>query len=124
MAFDEGEKARIRRYLGFSQGFRDFDTRLESQLGDLTPQEAEDQVREILAKLAAVDAKLQSMALGNLDLRKAEDVEWFGAEGLVALQNYGRSLINQLGILFNIDMSGQPDYFGTSAGIGGPIPLG
>jgi hypothetical protein len=124
VSFSEAEKARIRRYLGFSQNFGDVDTRLEGQLDTLSPQEAEDQVREILAKLAAIDAKLQSAALSNLDLSRAEDVEWLGPDQLLALQNSGRMLINQLGIIFNIDMSGQPDYYGSSAGGGGVIPLG
>lgn len=124
MAFTESEKARIRRYLGFSQGFHDVDTRLEGQLGTLSPQEAEDQVREILVKLAAIDAKLQSAALNNLDLVKAEDVTFLNELQIIALQNYGRTLINQLAIIFNIDMSMQPDYYGSSAGMGGVIPLG
>lgn len=127
MAFTAAEKARIRRYLGFSQGFHDVDTRLEGQLTTLpeTYPEAEDQVREILGKLAKIDAKLQTAALGNLNVTELGDIKFLGPDQLTALEDWGRRLINQLAITFNIDMSDQPDYFGaTSSGGGGVIPLG
>lgn len=127
MAFTLPEKARIRRYLGFSQGFHDVDTRLEGQLDTLptTWPEAETQVREMLALLDAVDRKLQGAALGNMNFaRIVGEVEFLGPDQLDVLRHHGRTLIQRLAITFNIDMSGQPDYYGTAASSGGVIPLG
>lgn len=127
MAFTETEKARIRRYLGFSQGFHDVDTRLEGQLDTLplTWPEAETQVRDILAMLDAVDRKLQGAALGNLNFTEiVGEIKFLGPEQLNALRGHGRTLIQRLAITFNIEMSGQPDYYSAAVSTGGVIQLG
>ena len=127
MAFTDAEKARIRRYLGFSQGFHDVDTRLEGQLDTLpsTWPEAETQVRDILTQLIAVDRKLQGAALGNMNFTEiVGEVKFLGPDQLDALREHGRTLIQQLAITFNIEMSGQPDYYGAVVSTGGIIQLG
>lgn len=127
MAFTLAEKARIRRYLGFSQGFHDIDTRLEGQLDTLplTYPEAETQVRDILVALDAIDRKLQSAALGNMNFTEiVGELKFLGPAQLDALWQQGRTLIQRLAITFNINMSEQPDYYGASVSSGGVIPLG
>lgn len=121
MALTAEEKAAVRLYTGRSDQFRDLDTTLESQLDSVSPA-AEAQVRVVLSQLAAIDAKIQSAALNNMDLERAEDVTFRGPEQLLGLMEYGRSLIQRLCVIFHI----QPtrDYYGTEASSGGVIPLG
>jgi hypothetical protein len=121
VAFTDTEKATIRRYLGFSELFRDVDTRLEGQLDSLSA-EAEALVRATLVQLAAIDAKIHTAALENLDLQRAEDVTFLGPEQLIALKDYGRSLINRIAVTFEVEP--MRDYYGAGAMGGGVIPFG
>ncbi len=124
MAFSEDQKAAVRQYLGFSELFHDFDSRLEGQmdaLGTSRPS-AVTRAQALLTKLAALDAKIDDSALNNLDLERAEDVTFLGPKQIEALQDYGRSLIQQLAVIFEVQV--QRDYYGSEAGSGGVIPLG
>lgn len=124
--FTDDEKAAIRSYLGFSALYYQIDPRLESQigaggLGTTQPSEAA-RVRTILTSLADVDTRLGS-ALDNLDLSKAENITFLGPEQLETLRNHGRMLIQQLGII--LELEPKRDYYGMSENAyGGVIPLG
>ncbi len=124
MAFTQHERAHIRRYLGFSELWKDRDMRLEGQLDSLPVQSpfAAIQVSTILVSLAAIDAKIQSALLENLDLRVADEATFLGPEQIEALQNGGRSLIMQIAITF--DLHPRRDFYGAAMGMGGEIQLG
>jgi hypothetical protein len=124
MAFTNAEKTRLRRYLGFSELYRQVETRLESQLDALPTNnpDAETQVRALLAKVDAVDTKIQSAGLENLDAAKVKDVVLLGAEQLRALRAQGRMLIRQIAITF--DLEPRRDYFDEGGAMGGLLPLG
>lgn len=123
MAFSPTEKVRIRNYLGRSELFKDLDTRLESQMDSIPTRspEAETEIRTLLGKIAAIDDKLSDFAVNGSDIKKAEEVEFWGPEQLSMLQNRGRMLIGRLATFFEVEVLG--DYFGEGP-IGGVIPLG
>lgn len=122
MALTDDEASSVRAYLGFSDGFRDLDTRLESQILNLTAG-AEARVRALLTRIGEIDTKLQSAALANLDLERAEDVTFLGPEQLVALRGQGRMLCRRLGQVFFLEP--RADYFDEGGGdMGGLIQLG
>jgi hypothetical protein len=125
--FTEDEKAAIRSYLGWSALYYLIDPRLESQIGTgglgTTQPSSATRVRSILTRLADIDSRLDS-ALDNLDLTKAEDINFLGSEQLDALRNQGRMLVGQLAIIFEVVP--KRDYFdeGGGTGMGGLISLG
>jgi hypothetical protein len=121
MAFTEDEKSAIRNYLGLSELYKDLDARLEGQLTTLSTY-AETRVRACLTKLAAVDAKLDSVALNSLDVKSADGATFFGPDQIDALQNYGRTLIGQIATTFLMDVP--RDYYGGAAGNGGALSIG
>jgi len=125
VALTEAQKADCRLYLGYARG-RDLHPGLEHRLdaGVLSAEE-ETRVGATLTLLGQIDAKLQSAALDNLDLARAEDVTFLGPEQLAELRRHGRSLVGRLAILLEVDAA--RDYFDTSgagSGMGGLIPLG
>lgn len=126
MAFSNAEKTRIRRYLGFSELYRQIDTRLETQLDALPANnpDAETQVRALLGRVGAIDDAIQGKALTRLDASEIiGEVKLLGPEQLRALRTQGRMLINQIAITF--DLTPLRDYFDEGGGsMGGFIALG
>lgn len=125
MALSESQKADVRLYLGYSRG-RDRNPALEYRLdaGVLSAEE-EARLAAALAQLAAIDAKLQSAALNNLDLERAEDVTFLGPKQLDALRGQGRMLVERLAIVVEVEPA--RDFFDAGGGggaMGGFIPLG
>lgn len=117
----ETQKTKVRMYLGYMAGF-DLNSFLESRLISLSGEE-ETEVGAVLTRLGNIDTKLDSVALNNLDLKRAEDVEFFGAEQLDGLREYGRSLIQRLVALLQVEPA--IDFYGSdAAGGGGLIPFG
>lgn len=125
MALSEAQKADVRLYLGFARG-RDLNPQLESRLdaGVLSTEE-ETRIGATLTLLGQIDTKLQSAALDNLDLQRAEDVTFLGPEQLAELRRHGRSLVGRLATLLEVEPA--RDYFdtgGAGSSMGGLIPLG
>jgi|SRR5579859_6660285 len=124
MPFSDAEKAAIRQYLGFSELFHDLDPRLEGQMNDLGSRapDAVTRVQANLTALANIDTRLAG-ALDNLDLTKAEDIEFLGPKQLEAIRDQGRMLIQQIAITF--ELKPKRDYYATGEDMGGGlIPLG
>lgn len=123
--FTEDEKAAIRSYLGWSAFYYQIDPRLESQIGagglGTTQPASATRVRSILTALADIDTRLTG-ALDNLDLTKAEDINFLGPEQLDALRTQGRMLIGQMGIIF--ELKPKRDYYGDGGDADNLIPLG
>lgn len=125
MSFTPQERHQIRLYLGWSEQFRDYDTRLETQmdqLGGQVDQSAATTVRTLLAALSSVDTLITN-ALGNLTLKKAEGVEFAGMGEIEGYRNHGRNLVRRVAIIFDVEP--KRDYYGEDGdGAGGVIPLG
>lgn len=125
--FTLAERAKIRMYLGWSDQFRDMDTRLESQMDTVGNRPEADMgaasnVRDILAKLANVDSALEG-GLGNQTLKAVEGGTIFqGEEEMKAYRKHGRNLIQRMAIIF--DVTPQRDYYGEEAASGGMLELG
>jgi hypothetical protein len=125
-AFDDSQKGNIRRFLGISALYKDLDTRLEQQLNDLPTRDPDsaDQVAAILAKLLQNDVNIDDAANYNLDLAGAETASFRGPEQIEALQDYGRTLINQIAITFMMAGELPFDYYSSAKGNGGRLSLG
>jgi hypothetical protein len=125
----EDQRARIRRYLGFSEILAQFDMpesplRLNSVMDELAnkPQAVTDQIVAILGKLQDLDAKLHTGALVRAGLKKAEEIEWYPTdEWLEAQRSHGRMLIQEISITCAIYPP--RDYYGSGP-TGGVISLG
>lgn len=126
MAFTNAEKTKIRRYLGFSELWKQIDMRLESQLDalPLTNPDAETEVRTTLTRIVAIDEAIQSKALTRLDASEIiGEVKLLGPAQLTALRAQGRMLVNQIAITFSVEPF--RDYFDEGGGsMGGMIQMG
>ncbi len=121
MAFTESEKSQIRRYLGFSGGYRDRSYILESMLdvvGDNTV-DAE-YARELLAGIVAVDEAMANTGTsGNAStygsIKQVDEISFhpITAEStgvtIIAGYKYGEVLIERLRALLGVDLQGH--YF-------------
>lgn len=121
MALSESQRAQVRLFLGYDRG-RDLHPALESRWDALNSDE-ETQVAAALSALSALDTKLLSAALENLDASKVDEVVMLGPEQLRALRAQGRMLVRRLGIVFAVDSL--RDYFDDGGGpMGGLMAVG
>lgn len=123
MALTSTEQASVRLYLGYERGF-EMNPRLESKLGALSAEE-EAQVRAVLAKLAAHDARADSTVglNGTLEAIKIKETELRDGDPLALYAKQGRRLVGRLAIVFGVDVG--RDYYGDGGGdMGGAIGLG
>lgn len=127
--FAADEKAKIRMYLGWSDRFRDYDTRLETMMDSLGLDPDADigaaaNIRDLLSKLANVDTSLES-GLGNQTLKAVEGGTSFqGADEMRAYRVHGRSLVQRMAIIFDVEP--KRDYYaeGGGDGAGGMLSFG
>ena len=122
-SFTPAQRAAIRQYLGWSELFHDVDPRLEGMMSmlDQRAPDAVVRVKNNLVRLADIDDRITS-ALDNLDLTRAEDINFLGPDQLDALRNQGRMLVNQIAITF--ELRPPRDYFAMGDDGGGIVPLG
>lgn len=127
LPFVEAERAKIRNYLGWSDRYRDYDTRLESEMNGIGNDVNADTgaafiVRDILAKLQNVDDSLEG-GMGNQTLRAVKGGTVFqGAEEMRTYREHGRSLIQRMAVIF--DVAPKRDYYGDEASSGGLVQRG
>lgn len=123
MALTSTEQASVRLYLGYERGF-EMNPRLESKLGALSAEE-EAQVRAVLAKLAAHDARADSTVglNGTLEAIEIKETKLRDGDPLALYAKQGRRLVGRLAIVFGVDVG--RDYYGDGGGdLGGAIGLG
>lgn len=139
MAFSEGQKVKIRLFLGFPDVFQGGNPRLESAIDVIGERPGtQDEVEEILANLVLADAAVNS-ALTTAGIKKVDEIEFFGAgEGMSSIddaRSYGRTWASRLSIIFGIpivnDVFGEAGYRNDGwmdasfqIGGGGLIPMG
>lgn len=140
MALTATQKAQIRLYLGFPDGFRYRNTRLESVMDNLSP-EAELQITALLTSLATVDTQIltgTTTAITASVVKRVDEITFhdpiIGTN--LAFKNgkdAGRYLAGRisiiLGVPFNTNAfgtSGYPgdDFFPGFGSKSGPINLG
>lgn len=111
MALDASQKAKIRRYLGYPDVANEPYWLLEDHLNGLSA-EGEIEVESILASLAALDAQ-RTTNLTYLNLKRAEEVEFYEGGGALLMQERARLIAELAGIL------GVPVNTATAASSGG-----
>lgn len=127
MAFSSSEKSQIRRYLGYSGGFRDLNYHLESMM-DLLGADVDEAayVRTLLTEIAAVDTAINTAGVGGAAatygaVKKVDELEFhpltIGQTGTSTLTgvSYGEVLINRLSLELGIGIEGY--YFRRKAAI-------
>lgn len=126
MAFDDSEKAQIRMYLGFPDGNRSDNPRLENRLVDNLSHSAEDQCRLILTKLESVDTLLEGDVLDSSGVSEVVgELKFFpsgdqnGMRSQVVKQ--GRMLVGRLSVVLGVPRVG--DVF-SGRGYGGDSWMG
>ena len=95
-----------------------------TDVGALSAEE-EAQVRAVLAKLAAHDARADSTVglNGTLEAIKIKETELRDGDPLALYAKQGRRLVGRLAIVFGVDVG--RDYYGDGGGdMGGAIGLG
>lgn len=113
MALTETQKAEVRRFLGYSDLSRGGVSILEAVLIALSP-EAEVQVVAVLADLTAIEVRLR--ASWPLQVAKrAEEVELWGWEGIMALRMEGNRLAAMLGSILCVPVLVPPFTAGGGA---------
>lgn len=100
----ETQKAQIRTYLGYPDGFRYRDTRLESVMDSLSP-EAEVQIASILGNLATVDQQvLDAAAAAALGIKRVDEITFKDdvdgiSVGFISAKAAGKYLVGRLSII-------------------------
>lgn len=116
MALTDDEKARIRMYLGYSDVNRQLQPGIEAAMNAVSA-EGEVLIREILTKLAQLDATIAS-AQSTFRLKRAEDVEFFeGSGSLPALYAEGERCVNRLAAILGVPVLSS-SYAPSSGGAG------
>lgn len=123
MAFTSAQRTQIRKWLCYPQVDRDTYSHLESTLTTVgADPDAQTEVEAILAKLAAIDPKIDA-SMTTAGLKRAEDIEWYeGASVASSVAHVGRMYCHRLSVIFNIELGG--DAFGDGTCLGGPFQLG
>lgn len=111
MALDNSQKAKIRRYLGYPDVSQLRYDLLEDAMSGLSA-EGEVEVESILASLAALDTQ-RTTNLTYLNLKRAEEVEFYEGGGALLMQERARLIAELAGIL------GVPVNTTTAASSGG-----
>src|SRR5690554_4155299 len=110
MALTDSQKAQVRLYLGYPDGFRFKHTRLESVMDNLSP-EAEVQIASLLTSLAALDTQiLNSTAAAAAGVKRVDEITFFDpVNGMnVGFKNgkeAGRYLVGRLSIILGVPIN-------------------
>lgn len=108
----DAQKAKVRLYLGFPDLYRYQNVRLESAL-DAISSEVETNVISILARIAAVETRLDgTLTTAGLSSVGAGDPEFYEGAKLKEIRSEGRRLCGQLSMLFGVPLQG--DAFSTN----------
>jgi hypothetical protein len=94
MALTDDQRASVRRYLGYPDRTQGFYSLLEGAMDALSTA-GEAQVVALLTKLATLETRIET-GWSTQNIKRAEEVEFFGSEGLAALLAEGNRLVNQL----------------------------
>lgn len=133
VSLSEGERQKVRMYLGFGRG-RDIHPRLETRFDGWLSSEEYAQVTDTLTKLDALETQIASSSpvasanTANGNVREViGEVSFFGADNNMAvvemIYQRGRTLVRRLSIIFEIEPNA--DYFSASgAPSGGMLTVG
>jgi hypothetical protein len=126
LAFTDAQKDDIRGYLGYSLGFYQYNTPLESMIdkvGGVPSEQAK--VQGILTELALVDAAVAASGSSSMTagmVKKADEIEFYNAEessgavSLIGAVKRGRMLIGRLAVALGGRDIIKDDYFATATG--------
>jgi hypothetical protein len=111
MAFSELERAKIRRYLGYPDVFRFANTRLESAMDVVGERQVvADLVRQDLADLDRIDAKLSSVAISQGGLKRIDVIEFYEGAVVNEIRNSADRFRSRLSVTFGVPIAS--DVFG------------
>lgn len=113
MSFTVSEKSKIRGFLGYPNQHLYLNTRLENALTTAEGQPTEDEARDLIAKIDAVQAALNSDAIDVAGIQGAgkSDILFYQGAKIRELKTIGRTLCSQLSIKIGQEL--KDDYFGV-----------
>lgn len=114
MALTDAGAAAVRRYLGYPDINRESYLDLESALLALSA-EGEAIVVDLLEQLAELDATLRS-SWSRQKVKRAEEVELWGGDEIIALRQEGARLAAELAALLGVSIL--RNVFSSGAGVG------
>lgn len=117
MALTDTQKASVRRFLGYPDVNRELSLELEGAMTALSA-EGEAVVIELLDQLAELDATLRS-SWTRQKVKRAEEVELWGADEIKALRQEGSRLANELAAVLDVDIRRNVFGGGARTGIAG-----
>lgn len=137
-ALSDDQKAAVRLALGMPDGFRQYNTRLESVMDNLSTQSVA-KIATLLASLATVETQiLEAASTAASGVKRVDEITFFDpiitggvTVGYKSAQEAARYLVNQISIIvgtpINADAYGKQGYPGDSfsgLGRGGILNLG
>lgn len=117
MALTDDQRASVRRYLGYPDRSPGFYSSLEGAM-DILSVAGEAQVVSLLTKLASLETRIEA-GWATQNIKRAEEVEFFGAEGKAAMLAEGNRLVRQLAALLGVEVLSSAFSSGACAGLAG-----
>lgn len=112
MALTDTQKASIRRYLGYPDWVQGSYSLLEGRMQVLSAA-GEAQVTALLTDIANVETRIKATYTVQ-HVKRAEEVELQGPEGVASLRQEGRRLVEQLAAMFGVPV--ERNAFSTGSG--------
>ena len=117
MALTDTQKAEVRRYLGYADQSQGYYSVLEGAMAVLSAG-GEVQVTALLTDLAAIEAALRNPWTIQ-KVKRAEEVQLWVSDGLIALRQEGNRLVNQLANMFGVPVLSSAFSPGGGPGLAG-----
>ncbi len=113
--FSAAHKVQIRTYLGYPDGFKYKDTRLESMLDSISP-EAETIVKTILSKIAVIDATFLTASTTGAGIHRVDEITFDNTRRYIEMRAAGRRYSGRLSIILGVPI--YSDYWGSVGYLG------
>lgn len=117
MALTDDQRASVRRYLGYPDRIQGYYSDLEGAMDALSTA-GEAQVVTILTKLATLETRIETN-WSTQNIKRAEEVEFFGPEGVQSLLAEGNRLVKQLASLLGVAVLCSAFSGGSRSGMAG-----
>ncbi len=101
MALTDAQKAKVRRYLGYPDVNREPNSELEGALTELSA-DGEVEVLLCLDSLATIDGVLTASWARQM-VKRAEEVELYGADEIHAMRSEGGRLVTTLASILGVE---------------------
>lgn len=117
MALTDSEKAKIRRFLGYTDASKGGYYLLEGRMIDLSP-EGEEEITQLLTDLADIEAELRKHWRAQR-AKKVDEIELWGFDGIAAMRSEGLRLCLSIAMILGVEVQTTPFAPSSDSGIAG-----